>query len=87
MKKRTKPEDLIIPPPIALPGDRVHVENYRKRPPQWESGECAHSNFHVSHQGDGGRWSYDVLLDRCGAKDFRRMHLCVGVEQIEREAR
>ena len=66
----------------ALPGDQVNVQNYRRKPKQWESGEVLDVEIHVRK--DGSLWnSYRVRLDRKSSTgNYVLLH--VGDDQIFR---
>ena len=72
--------DMIIPTPVALPGEKVEVLNYRKKPGAWEMGICTGVKYESSMPLPKWRWSYSVVLDRA-AKSIR---LCVGDDGIRR---
>ena len=40
--------DMIIPTPVALPGEKVEVLNYRKKPGAWEMGICTGVKYESS---------------------------------------
>lgn len=60
-----------IPDPAALPGQRINVLNYRKRPAAWESGIVGAVEFtlygedHPAYSPETlGRWHYCVWIER-----------------------
>ena len=55
-----------IPVPKANRGEVVAAKNYRKRPPEWERGQVTALKYYNSF--GNFHWSYDVRLDRSGAK-------------------
>lgn len=62
-----------IPDPKANRDDHVLVENYRKKPPEWELGRV-HSLKYENRFGSFD-WCYEVILDRRGAKGLLRMYV------------
>lgn len=75
-----------IPAPIALPGDRVEVLNYRRNGEKWEYGKVdafESVKWTIGAFNDQGRWSYTVTLDRLSAAG-NRLRLTVGHGNIRR---
>ncbi len=66
--------------PSYYPGDRVAVENYRKRPAVWEAGEVLSTEVSWRDP-DRYRISYRVKLDR-KTPGGRCLFLCVGMMQL-----
>ncbi len=76
--KRPKGEHgtITITAPKAHPEDGVMVENYRKRPSQYEPGVV--TRYHYT---PGSGWTYDVRLERKSGKGYP-IDLTVGDDGI-----
>lgn len=81
MSERT----MIIPAPVALPGQAVEVHNYRiKNRVVFERGKCVRAEytlFDSRFAKFSGRWSFEVVLDRRNPRG-QWMRLSVGEGEI-----
>ena len=68
-----------VPTPLALPGDRVVVKNYRRKNME-ERGSLERIEYTMRGR-ILGCWSYTILLDRRSATDGP-LRLFVGHESI-----
>lgn len=73
-------ETMNIPTPAANYHDRVMVKNYRTKDNRWEEGKVVSLNY--SNTWGKFRWSYDVVLDRCGPSGGG-IRLYVGCDKIK----
>jgi len=62
----TNRNTITIPAPIANPGDKVEVINYRKKKidPVWETGQVVRVQYRNDTLIGKWRWTYAVILDR-----------------------
>lgn len=64
MSERT----MVIPAPVALPGQAVEAHNYRiKNKFVFESGKCVRAEYTLYESKDcifDGKWQYTVILNR-----------------------
>lgn len=56
-------KNIEIPQPIALPGTKVKVKNYRMKDNAWEWGKLLMAEYKIVGN-PAAYWLYTVLLDR-----------------------
>lgn len=73
-------KNVTVPAPIALPGERVIVKNYRRKYDQWEPGVVYDTEanwYNAERAEESGRpcsYSYRVRLDRMAPQKHNRSY-------------
>lgn len=95
----SSPGTLIIPAPVANPGGKISVLNYRRKPERWETGRLIDALYRpayvaVSYDGKSyqvqERWTYEVWIERehktskYGKVTGGGYRITVGYDQIRR---